>query len=214
MVRKAIFAGVAVVVGVALPLLADVGDLKPVACPAGSALMPGSLYASVRAFAQAPEGCGTVNPHAVVATLRTGELAIKVAVDSSKPDAGASDLIRVDFSGAGKFADAVVVPLRIHPQGGGNFYAEFGPATVSIRRDGKTIPASIEGSYTRSSNYRYLHMYVGTGLEGQCAFGDKTCPVRIIDGNNNFRFDDKPKAFQQGGQVRGRRAGRTSRPTR
>ncbi len=207
MTSKAILAGLAALVAVAIPIRAEVGDLQPVACPAASALMARPLYAQAQNFAKAPEGCGTVNPHAVVATLRSGDLVIKVAIDSAKADAATPDVLRLDFSGAGKFADAAVVPLKMQPTGGDYVNASFGPTTVSIQRDGKAIPVSVEGSYNKSSTYRYLNMFLGTGMDGRCAFGDKTYPVRIVDGNHNLRFGDTPNVFQQGGRVRSRAGG-------
>ncbi len=62
-------------------------------------------------FSKADEDMGAVNPHAVVSTANAPFGTIWVAVDSTSAEAGMPDVLRIDFSGQGKFDKAVAVEL-------------------------------------------------------------------------------------------------------
>ena len=112
MLRRAIFFGA--IMAAAWPSLAAEGDLKAVVAPGGDALAPQWVYARRRDFVEAKPGSGTVNASATVASLRVGGKVFLVAVDSTKADAKAPNVLRFDFSGKGKFAAALAVPLKAH----------------------------------------------------------------------------------------------------
>jgi len=176
------------------------GQLTPVACPIEQVPDLRGLYASEPDFFKPAEPKGTVNPHAVVAMVRNGATTIAVAVDSEKPEAKGPDLIRFDFSGKGEFAGAPVAPLKrslLYES-----QASFGPTTVDVNRNGKPIPVTVQGSYNKSPEYRYINLQLGAALEGRLAFGAKTYTVRLIDGNGDLAFGAKATASRSVGQAR------------
>ncbi|HET6428630.1 MAG TPA: hypothetical protein VFJ30_09485 [Phycisphaerae bacterium] len=181
-----------------------VGDLTPVAIQPGEALSSQPLYASQGEFGKPAADCGTVNPHAVVATMRSGRLTIQAAVDSTQADAKAPDVVRLDFTGEGKFGDGCAVPLKAAREGSqtGRFQARFGPATVRIRRGEQMVPVIVSGEYYKSGSYRRLTLSVGAAVEGACRFGGKTYKVRVIDGDNNVGFGDAAEAAMRAGKLR------------
>ena len=186
-------------------LHAAVGDLKPVSVSPRQALMAKPLFGSRGSFTKPTEGDGTVNKHAMVATLKSGKLVIKVAIDTRSPDTKVPDVIRFDFTGEGKFDDKLVVPLKRLNQD----QASFGPATLDVQVDGRTIPVTVRGGYFKSGTYRQMNVSFGTAVEGTCAFGEKTYAVRVIDGNNNLRLGDVTTQIKHNRKLMGINAGDT-----
>jgi hypothetical protein len=157
------------------------GILKPVAIEPRSvpSLGPngGSLYG--HQFGKPGEDAGTVNPHAVFTTLQTMFSPVSVAIDSRQADAAGPDVVRIDFTGQGKFQDAVVAELR--QQGGpGSGSFEIVPTPTQVKRDDGTIPGA----------FRQVTLTVLTGLEGLCRFGDSVRKVRAIDMTGNLRISE------------------------
>jgi len=187
-----------------------VGDLSHVACDVKDALKPQSLSYGTSRSTEAPKVSGVVNPKASVLLLRApGGLVVSVAIDSAKPGAAAPDVVRLDFTGAGKFAKAPSLPLKRTSTGSTSFSAVFGPTAVKVRRGGKTIPVTISGRYFKSRTYRYVTLYLGTAVAGKCAFGETVLPVRIIDGNCSLSCGDRASVVISGGRVRGMQRGDT-----
>lgn len=204
MLRRAILFGAMAIMAAAWPSLAAEGDLKAVAVSSDHALAPRPVYASQGDFVEAKSGSGTVNASATVASLRVGEKVFLVAVDSTKADAKAPNVLRFDFSGKGKFAAALVVPLKSRtPAAADWFQASFGPTTLKVPRKGKTIPVVVTGNYVKSGTYRRLDLRLWAAMEGTCRFGDKVRAVRVIDGNSNLSFRD----VYRSGLRRGRAVG-------
>jgi hypothetical protein len=161
------------------------------------------LTATRAKITPAPEGSGLVNPGAQVATLGEGDSKILVAFDSAKPEDFWLNAVRIDGSGAGKFADAQPIPLVLPPSGkAGN--ATFGPAEVKLKLGGKTITATVAGRcYMTRSGPLSVQLALGIILEGQCAFGDQVRTVRLADQTGNLRVDDPVKTDVQEGTIRG-----------
>ncbi len=170
------------------------GDLKPVPATQGQAIMQQSLFA--HQFTKPKEGDGTVSKKALVTKLRGKN--IRVAIDSQSPDTEGFDVVRFDFSGKGKFNDKQVVPLKKREKGNPS-RLNFGPATLQVERNGKSIPVMLSGHIYTSSDHKYIIAYLGTALEGTCKFGDKTYPVRIVDGNNNLNCGSKSRYQKNSG---------------
>ena len=190
-------------------LEADVGDLTPVPSEPNLSLQRADLRAGPRNFANRTDGDGTISRHAVIATFRLPSgPPLKVAIDSKSADAKAPEVIRMDFTGEGKFQDTPVVPLVAH-QSGRNFHARIGPATIQVQRNGKSIPVRVSGQYNKGAGYRNLSLRLATALQGDCRFGDKTYRVRIIDCDNNLQCRDKAKTSTRRGKVTGIRMGDT-----
>jgi len=182
---------------VAAAAQAGVGDLTDIVCQPSQAISAQALGAyGQAAFGKPAADSGTVNPHAMVATLRAKSLTVKAAIDSRKADENTPNVIRLDFTGKGKFgADAVVAlkaPIGIRPQG--YFNGSFGPATLQVQRGDKTIPVIVEGEYYKSGGYRHVQLRLGRARQGRCAFGEKVCAVRLLDGNSNLTVGDAARA--------------------
>lgn len=127
---------------------------------------------------------GTVSSRAVMTTLQTMFSPIAVAIDSTEPDAVKPEVVRIDFTGEGKFADAVVA--RLKPSGEGRY--EILPTAGEVRREELTVPVMVSGVYYNMSQgpFRQMTLRVSTGLQGQCRFGDTVRTVRAIDLTGNL----------------------------
>jgi len=195
-----------VVLGLSSTLPGGVGELSYVAVESKDAIM-GSRpsFANPNQFKNPPADSGTVSPDATVATLRVGPMTIAVAVDSKAADAKAPDVVRVDFTGEGKFKDAVAVALTMDRTDAGTsaLAGSFGPAKAEFQRDGKTIPVTLWGSYQKQGNQRFMLIGLTVAAQGQCKFGDKTYWVRVIDGTSDLSLGDAAKPVQREGKVVG-----------
>ena len=176
------------------------GQLKPIAIRDKTMIYFSPFGSSD--FHKADADSGTIHPGAVVAKLEGGTGVI-VAVDATDPNASAPDVLRLDFTGKGRFENAPTVPMKY--QSMQKNYV-IGPATVQVELDGKTVPVLISGNYTKvESNpaYRYIALRMDTGLEGPCNFGGKVHQVRIINNNADLRVGDLFKVKVQGGKIVG-----------
>ncbi|MCP4375142.1 MAG: hypothetical protein GY794_03025 [bacterium] len=175
--------------------MGEVGDLTFMKTPPPSnARRP--LF--VRGFKQVgtDEAKGLVNPRAAVGELSGGTRSVKmkVAVDSADADATKLDLIRLDFSAKGMFKGAPTVAIKMGPaQRGGGYMGVIAPVVVNVKRDGKTVSSLISGNYWEYKNQKGLSLMMSVAVEGECKFGDKTYPVRVIDENANLKFSDAMK---------------------
>jgi hypothetical protein len=178
----------------AMLLLAKVswcGELKPAPCdPDAADIAPASCVQ----FANAPKDCGTANPHAVVGTINS-PYKVSVAIDSKNADGKAPDVVRLDFTGTGKFDGESMVPLKATKETVGpnkSPVMEIGPGTVSVKRDGKEYLVSVHGKYVAidqgGGTFRQLVLQMAAAAEGQCDFGDKSHKVRLIDTTGNLSF--------------------------
>jgi hypothetical protein len=119
---------------------------------------------------------------------------VQIAIDSAKPDATQPDLVRLDFSGKGKFTGAPTASIKMRPSGSrGATMGTVGPVIVAVKRDGQSIPVFIRGTYWKQNTSRGLSLMLTSAVEGSCKFGAKTYPVRVIDGNSNLKFTDALK---------------------
>lgn len=127
-------------------LSAAVGqEVKYVACQSSDAIKAADISCSEgKQFAKASEGMGTVNPKAVVATFQG--TTIKAAIDSAKADAEHPDLLRLDFTGSGKFDNESVVPLTITLNQLKTLNATVGPKTLQVKLGNRTVPVTISGA--------------------------------------------------------------------
>ena len=185
-------------------------ELSRIACDPSDALNHQPCRASGAARTKPAEGSGAVNAKAIVISFRGLAVPLKVAVDSAKPDAKAPDILRLDFTGKGRFTDAPTVPLKDISTGGGffqhiyNIQAKFGPETIQADLPGGKVPVIVRGEYFKADQYRHLLLSVGTALQGRCRFGRRVVAVRIIDGDGDLRLGGTwralgPRLF--GGQV-------------
>jgi hypothetical protein len=149
------------------------------------------IHVSTFKHAGADKAKGLVSEHSVVGEPRGG--GVKIAIDSSKAGATQPDLIRLDFSGKGMFKDAPTASIKMRPARGKYTTGTIGRVVVSVKRDGRSVPVTIQGSYWKQTTRRGLSLTMSAALEGECKFGDKTYPVRVLDGNGNLKFSDALK---------------------
>ena len=136
---------------------------------------------------------GLVNEHSVVGVAPKTAGGMHVAIDSTKADATQSDVLRLDFSGQGKFKDAPTAGIKIRPARSGTTMGAIGPVVVVAKRGGRSIPVAVRGHYWKQATRRGLSLMLSSVMEGKCKFGAKTYPVRVVDGNANLGFSDALK---------------------
>jgi len=140
------------------------------------------------------EARGLVSKHAVVGTAQASAGGIQVAIDASKPDATAPDVVRLDFTGKGNFKGAPTVKLTAGASRRGITISNIAPTTIVADRGGQKVPAVIVGNYWKQqSGNRAMSLSITSAMEGTCKFGAKTYPVRVFDGNSNLAFTDALK---------------------
>ena len=151
------------------------------------------VYVSRFTHGGADKDRGLVNEHSVVGVAQGTLAGVHVAIDSAKADAAAPDLIRLDFSGKGKFKGAPTAGIKMRPAQKNVTMGTIGPVVVVAKRDGRSIPVAVRGTYWKQAKSRGLSLTVTSAVEGSCKFGAKTYPVRVIDGNGNLKFSDALK---------------------
>ena len=128
-----------------------------------------------------PKATGLHSPKAV---LLSDKGPVCVILDAAAAGKTKLTAVRVDAAGAGDFRQAITVKSRLSGTTG-----SFGPQTVDVKRNGKTIPVVIYGHFHTGSSVRG-----GAGVtamaEGTCAFGKTTRKIRIVDGNGNLSLSD------------------------
>ena len=122
---------------------------------------------------------------------------VLVALDSSRADADAPGVARLDLSGKGDFSRAVELSLKPVGDYPGQTVYDFELTRIAQRRKGRELLAWAWGKYVRGrlGNYMYLHLFCA--MEGECAFGDKTLRVRFDDRTGNLEVTD---AFDPAGR--------------
>jgi hypothetical protein len=147
----------------------------------------------------APAGCGTVNPNAKIITMGGSASSVVVAFDAEKADAKILDVLRIDSDGTGKFTADASIPIA-WPAPDGTGSAQIGPATITLVRDGRKVPVTVKGvAASSTSGMASMFLIFSTCLEGQCAIGDKTYTVRLVDTTGNFRAADAAKVTLKDG---------------
>ncbi|NLF32907.1 MAG: hypothetical protein GX591_18720 [Planctomycetes bacterium] len=178
----------------------EVGRLRPVAVPTGLTSFRDGLRAGQEAFAKPAEGSGTVHPGAMVATLDTPGGKLAVAVDAADREAKMPDIVRLDFSGRGRFEGAPVARLTAEPRGSDPFHANIGPDMLTVQRDGVDVPVRAEGHYYRSGSYRQIRLVLVCVREGTCDFGGSVRNVRLVDRTYNLAVNDPPRFARRNGR--------------
>jgi hypothetical protein len=200
-----------VVLGAGAAAQAGTGDLSCVGCEglihSGTGSSTGWAFSSpLRAygsqFTKPDANAGTTSPLAVVTPLTVRDKTFHAAIDASKADLKTPDVIRFDFSGQGKFGDASL-PLKEQKMQGEGFSATFGPKVFEVKLQDKPVPVTVAGMYRKypEGGLRFVTMSLYVCVGGTCAFGEKTCPVRILDGDGNLKFGDAVRLVR-GAQAR------------
>lgn len=175
--------------------------VKPIACDPSLVMEPHDIRVYGFHPPKRTPVSGIVHPKAVIAKLQGTGMPIHVAIDSDKADAETLGVLRFDFGGAGKFAGDLAASMKFPGPVKRGRRVSFGPATLTVTRDGKTIPVTVKGSYiTHSDTDHQLTLQFGTALESVCTFGDKSRTVRLVDGSVNLTCTDKAaRAANPGG---------------
>ena len=179
------------------PAPAGTGDLTYMKTPP-SKVGPVMRCFPIGKFAKVadPNAAGLVSPDAVVATGEKGGVVLSVAVDARKAGGEPHEVLRIDPTGKGKFHSAAVIGTekgRTTSEGHGGLSTRIvPPATIEIIRNGRKLPAAIQGDLLlRSSGGLELAVTIVCGAEGMCAFGKTVRKVRVLDGDGNFSFSDR-----------------------
>jgi hypothetical protein len=155
----------------------------------------------VQEFDNAKPDSGTVNPHAIVCTVKmSADLTVSAAIDADGTDAAKPNILRLDFTGKGKFDDKMV----LKPVKSDGVTINFGPTTLQVKIGERTIPVAVQANYVRTESYRSLALIVGTGVQANCKIGDKEYMVRMLDGHDpNFKYNDKLTVGKRAGDNTG-----------
>jgi hypothetical protein len=174
--------------------LAGVGGLED-AAPATFDMLVVQPQTVVMAgnFEPAGAGSGLTSSHAQVAELKVGKYTFRVAVDGDKADQVRPTILRLDFTGRGKFDKAAKVEM-VGQERNGQYAAgiSVGPITASLA--GRDMLVTLSGSYVDSGGHAMLALQVTRAVQGQCAFGQKVMNLRIFDGTQNLSVADPVKA--------------------
>jgi len=172
--------------------LGAVGDLTFMKKPPPSRTNA-RMYVSRFVHGGADKARGLVNEHSVVGDLRGAASGVAVAIDSAKPDAKQPDVIRVDFTGKGNFKNAATATIKMRPAQRNVTMGVIGPELMTAKIGGRSVPVTVSGTYWKQAERRGLSLMMSAGVEGECKFGSKTYPIRVIDGNGNLKFADALK---------------------
>jgi len=172
------------------------------AATAGGLRFQGLSAEGTGGFVKPRPNAGTVNPRALVATIRREPLTLAVAIDSNEPGSAHYDVLRLDASGRGDFRDAAVVPRTgLVNEGNNTFSYQYENSSTEIKWADHVIPVSVTAVFTDAPSRPSLSIRLGGYGQALCRFGQKDYPVRIFDGNSNLRLGDKTGlAVAAGGQ--------------
>ena len=189
--RKGILAAAAILV-LLLTLPAVAETLEPFQPdPAGKAAWPFRMGPiSSGAFARPAPDSGTVHPHATVTTFQTAIGTVNVALDARSVEAEQPDLLRIDFSGSGRFNDTDVIPLQPWEY----FRTRSERVKLSFQRDGRTIPVIVSvPQYYKRGERRMMRLEMVIAARGALRFGEQSRDVIVFDGNSNLKLGDLAK---------------------
>jgi len=172
--------------------LGSTGDLTFMKQPL-STTYTSLVYVNHFTHGGADKARGLVNQHSVVGAAPKASGGVHVAIDSTKADAARSDVLRLDFSGQGKFKGAPTVEIKIRPARSGTTMGAIGPVVIVAKRGGRSIPVAVRGHYWKQATRRGLSLMLSSVMKGTCKFGAKIYPVRVVDGNANLGFSDALK---------------------
>jgi len=147
---------------------------------------------------------GTVNPNALVVTLRRAPLVLTVALDNDKPEARTFNLARLDFTGKGDFRNAPVIPQeRVgYDQDKKEFCYVFSKGRVNVKVGERVYSLAVSMLYIETPNERSLRVQIDASAEGVCLFGSRAHKIRFCDGTSNLRVDDVAKPVFQDGRYK------------
>ncbi len=174
--------------------------LKPVSCDPDLGIFP-PLMANVSMAETPPPGSGTLTSRAKTGkgAVRGTKLSISAALDYTGRGASRPDLLYLDFTGEGKFDRKYAIPLKEIPPPAKEvrWAADFGPAALEVRRDGRSYLVTVRGiaggMATRTKQGDIAAFTLSAVVEGKCTFGKKEYPVRCLDNTGDFRFDERGK---------------------
>ena len=160
-------------------------------------------------FKKPAANSGTVNPNALVVTLRRAPLVLAVALDNDKPEARTFNLARLDFTGKGDFRNAPVIPQeRVgYDQDKKEFCYVFSKDRVNVKVGERVYSLAVSMLYIETPNERSLRVQIDASAEGVCMFGSKAHKIRFCDGTSNLRFDDVAKPVFEDGRYKKKEAG-------
>ena len=127
----------------------------PVACDPDATFYMGWLTVQIPVQPVAGQTySGLVHPRARVGFLKQDGLNLAIAMDSDSPTARRFDVLRFDFTGAGKFDNAHTVRL---------IYSDAQTATsgttgMNVLRNNVTYPVKVTGYFSQDDTNATLHL--------------------------------------------------------
>jgi hypothetical protein len=153
-----------------------------------------------KAFSKPDPNSGCVSEHAVTAEVPFLGRDILLAIDCAKPGDKAPSVVRVDFTGKGDFTDAPTVPFHVRHTARNYYYAQIGPGSAEMDRDGDSIAISIRGYYNKRGDRRNMGVILAAARSAEMSFGDTKATVTLVDGTRNLKFNDPARVGQQNGR--------------
>jgi len=134
---------------------------------------------------------------AVVTAVKSGSDVFHFAMDYSNPKWVHPDILLADFSGTGKFKDAVVVKRtslqtrKPDANGqGGSLTARFDNKDLAIKYKGETRRIRFYTYFNVSRGTMEFNVWIGYCAQATCRFGDDSYPVRFYESTGTLHPDD------------------------
>jgi len=149
-------------------------------------------------FNRPARGSGTVNPNAMVATVKRGPQLLGLAFDSKEPGSAVFDVLRVDFTGRGDFRNACTIPRTraFANQRDKRLDLWFDALPLMVTLRSRRVPVRVRCRYgerevgSGKPLHRWLEIRLALSARGKCRFGKRTHVVELRDCDGNLRVSD------------------------
>lgn len=182
------------------PLRAETYTTEPAEYDPAKGFRMGYLGVPSKAFSKPDPNAGCASEHAVTAKVFYAGRNILLAIDCAKPGDKAPSVVRVDFTGEGDFSDAPTVPFKVRHSARNYYYAQIGPGTVTMDKDGASLSISIRGYYNKQGDRRNMGLILAAARSAKVSFGDTQATATLVDGTGNLEFDDPAQVAHQAGR--------------
>ena len=146
---------------------------------------------SAARFEKPRPGCGTTSPNAVVVHAKHNGLVISMALDATSESSPFYNVLRLDLTEKGEFANAINIGLTWRGPGIAERTASshFEAKDLSLVVGSRKVPASFSANYLEGDTWRSLTVYLSTSAIGRCVMGGKLRTIMLDDINQNLRID-------------------------
>lgn len=135
---------------------------------------------------------GVVNHRAIGMGLEAWNTpSFTMVLDSKDPNAVRPDVARVVLGEKVKdFRKAHLIKVGVKRQGSA-VTVTFPTTTWMVKIKGRPVRVWMRGHYSRDGDWRETEWTLKTALGGECSFGDRSLPVRLVDTDANLRCTDR-----------------------